>query len=217
MQKDYFDRVHRWGILWNFGAILVLLCVPIAICVHFGVWPEGSALLNIMPKLMGLYWVTAVIEVITYVPLLGPGGAYLSFVTGNISNLKLPCGLKAMQQAKVRANTEEGEVITTIAIAVSSIVTTVIIAVGVLAFGPYLGALTEGTLAPAFDYVLPALFGALAAGYIIKHWKVMVAPLVAGVLFLYFVDPTMGAGTLMFITIVVAVLSVLVLNKLNKL
>ncbi len=217
MQKDYFDRVHRWGILWNFGAILILLCVPIAVCVKFNVWPEGSALLNIMPKLMGLYWVTAIVEVITYVPLLGPGGAYLSFVTGNISNLKLPCGLKAMQQAKVRANTEEGEVITTISIAVSSIVTTIIIAVGVLAFGPYLGLLTEGTLAPAFDYVLPALFGSLAAGYIIKHWKVMIAPLIAGVLFLYFVDPTMGAGTLMFITIVVAVLSVLVLNKMNKL
>ena len=217
MQKDYFDRVHRWGILWNTGALLALLCIPVAICLHFNVWPEGEALLKIMPKLMGLYWVTAVVEVITYVPLLGPGGAYLSFVTGNISNLKLPCGLKAMQQAKVRANTEEGEVITTIAIAVSSIVTTVIIAVGVLAFGPYLGLLTEGTLAPAFDYVLPALFGALAAGYILKHWKIMVAPLIVGVLFLYFVDPTMGAGTLMFITIVVAVVSALVLNKMNKL
>lgn len=217
MQKDYFDRVHRWGILWNIGALLALICIPVAICLHFNVWPEGEALLKIMPKLMGLYWVTAVVEVITYVPLLGPGGAYLSFVTGNISNLKLPCGLKAMQQAKVRANTEEGEVITTIAIAVSSIVTTVIIAVGVLAFGPYLGLLTEGTLAPAFDYVLPALFGALAAGYILKHWKIMVAPLIVGVLFLYFVDPTMGAGTLMFITIVVAVVSALILNKMNKL
>lgn len=217
MQKDYFDRVHRWGILWNIGALLALLCIPVAICLHLNVWPEGEALLKIMPKLMGLYWVTAIVEVITYVPLLGPGGAYLSFVTGNISNLKLPCGLKAMQQAKVRANTEEGEVITTIAIAVSSIVTTVIIAVGVLAFGPYLGLLTEGTLAPAFDYVLPALFGALAAGYILKHWKIMVAPLIAGVLFLYFVDPTMGAGTLMFITIVVAVASALILNKMNKL
>lgn len=217
MQKDYFDRVHRWGILWNIGALLALLCIPVAVCLHFNVWPEGEALLKIMPKLMGLYWVTAIVEVITYVPLLGPGGAYLSFVTGNISNLKLPCGLKAMQQAKVRANTEEGEVITTIAIAVSSIVTTVIIAVGVLAFGPYLGLLTEGSLAPAFDYVLPALFGALAAGYILKHWKIMVAPLIAGVLFLYFVDPTMGAGTLMFITIVVAVASALILNKLNKL
>ncbi len=217
MQKDYFDRVHRWGILWNIGALLALLCIPVSICLYYNVWPEGESLLKIMPKLMGLYWVTAIVEVITYVPLLGPGGAYLSFVTGNISNLKLPCGLKAMQQAKVRANTEEGEVITTIAIAISSIVTTVIIAVGVLAFGPYLGLLTEGTLAPAFDYVLPALFGALAAGYILKHWKIMVAPLIAGVLFLYFIDPTMGAGTLMFITIVVAVASALILNKMNKL
>ncbi len=218
-QKDYFDKVHRWGILWNIGAILILLCIPILICLRWNVWPEAEALLSIMPKLMGLYWVTAIVEVVTYVPLLGPGGAYLSFVTGNISNLKLPCGLKAMEQAKVRANTEEGEVISTIAIAVSAIVTTAIIAIGVIAFSltGSLDLLTEGSLAPAFDYVLPALFGSLAAGYILKHWKIMIAPLLAGVLFLYFVDSTMGAGTLMFITIVVAVVVVLILNKLNKL
>lgn len=219
MQKNYFDRVHRWGILWNIGALLTLLAVPVLICSYLGVWPEIDSLVSIMPKLMGLYWLTAIVEVITYVPLLGPGGAYLSFVTGNISNLKLPCGLKAMEQAKVRANTEEGEVISTIAIAISAIVTTVIIAVGVLIFGVTgsLDILTEGALAPAFDYVLPALFGSLAAGYILKHWKVMIAPLVVGVLFLRFVDPTMGAGTLMFITIVAAVIGVLILNKANKL
>lgn len=219
MQKDYFDRVHRWGILWNIGALLALIAVPVSICSYLGVWPELNSLVSIMPKLMGLYWLTAIVEVITYVPLLGPGGAYLSFVTGNISNLKLPCGLKAMEQAKVRANTEEGEVISTIAIAVSAIVTTVIIAAGVLVFGVTgsLDVLTEGALAPAFDYVLPALFGSLAAGYILKHWKVMIAPFIVGVLFLYFVDPTMGAGTLMFITIVAAIVGVLILNKANKL
>lgn len=219
MQKDYFDRVHRWGILWNIGALLALLAIPVLICSYLGVWPELDSLVSIMPKLMGLYWLTAIVEVITYVPLLGPGGAYLSFVTGNISNLKLPCGLKAMEQAKVRANTEEGEVISTIAISVSAIVTTVIIAAGVLIFGVTgsLDVLTEGALAPAFDYVLPALFGSLAAGYILKHWKVMIAPFVVGVLFLYFVDPTMGAGTLMFITIIAAVIGVLILNKANKL
>ena len=219
MQKDYFDKVHKWGLLWNIGALLTLICIPVAICSYLGAWPEIDALLSIMPKLMGLYWLTAIVEVITYVPLLGPGGAYLSFVTGNITNLKLPCGLKAMEQAKVRANTEEGEVISTIAISISAITTTVIIAVGVLAFGATgsLQLLTEGTLAPAFEYVLPALFGALAAGYILKHWKVMIAPFVVGVLFLAFVDPTMGAGTLMFITIVAAVIGVLILNKANKL
>ncbi|MEE1138154.1 MAG: hypothetical protein U0M02_06720 [Acutalibacteraceae bacterium] len=216
MQKNYFDKVHKWGILWNFGAILVLLMVPVIICLDLGAWPDAGALKVVMPKLMGLYWVTAIVEVITYVPLLGAGGAYLSFVTGNISNLKLPCGLKAMENAKVRANTEEGEVVSTIAIAVSAIVTTVVIAVGVLVFSPVLGSLTTGVFKPAFDYVLPALFGALAASYFAKYWKLCIAPLLVGVIVLVF-SPAMGAGTLMFITIVAAVAGALVLFKAKKL
>lgn len=216
MQKNYFDKVHKWGILWDIGAILVLLAVPVIICIDIGAWPDAGALKVVMPKLMGLYWLTAIVEVITYVPLLGAGGAYLSFVTGNISNLKLPCGLKAMENAKVRANTEEGEVVSTIAIAVSAIVTTVIIAVGVLVFSPVLGNLTTGVFKPAFDYVLPALFGALAASYFAKHWKLCIAPLIAGVVVLVF-SPAMGAGTLMFITIVAAVAGALILYKAKKL
>ena len=128
MKKNYMDKVHTWGILWDIGAIFVIICF------NLNVLPDFGALKAVMPKLMSLYWLTAIVEVITYVPLLGAGGTYLSFVTGNISNLKLPCGLKAMENAKVRANTEEGEVVATIAIAVSAIVTTVILAVGVARF-----------------------------------------------------------------------------------
>jgi hypothetical protein len=167
---------------------------------------------------MLLYWVTAVIEVITYVPTLGAGGTYLSFVTGNITNLKLPVGLAAMENAKVRANTEEGEVISTIAIGVSSITTTVIIAVGVLAFSPVLPLITaEGSaFKPAFEWVLPALFGALGASYFAKHWKLVPLPVIVGVIVLIF-SPTMGVGTLMFVTIVAAVLGAFGLYKANKL
>lgn len=216
MQKNYFDKIHRWGIIWDIGAILILLSVPVIICIDSGTWPQAEALKSVMPKLMALYWLTAVVEVITYVPLLGAGGTYLSFVTGNISNLKLPCGLKAMENAKVRANTEEGEVISTIAIAVSAIVTTVIIAVGVIAFSPVLDELTTGVFKPAFDYVLPALFGALAASYFGKHLKLCAAPLVVGVVVLIF-SPGMAAGTLMFVTIVAAVLGAFAFYKANKL
>ncbi len=218
MKKDYFDRVHTWGILWNIGALLMLLCIPVAISTYLGVWPELKVLGTVLSKLMLLYWVTAVIEVITYVPMLGAGGTYLSFVTGNITNLKLPCGLAAMENAKVRPNTEEGEVISTIAIGVSSITTTVIIAVGVLAFSPVLPYLTaEGSaFKPAFEWVLPALFGSLAASYFAKHWKLVPAPVIVGVIVLIF-SPTMGVGTLMFITIVAAVAMVGILYKTKKL
>ncbi len=218
VQKDYFDKVHRWGIFWNIGALIMLLSIPVAISMYFGAWPEMKVLANVLGKLMLLYWVTAVIEVITYVPMLGAGGTYLSFVTGNITNLKLPCGLSAMENAKVRPNTEEGEVISTIAIGVSAITTTVIIAVGVVAFAPILPSITSGDSAfrPAFEQVLPALFGSLAAGYFAKHWKLVPAPVIVGVIVLIF-SSTMGVGTLMFITIVAAVASALVLNKLKKL
>ena len=217
MQKDYFDKVHKWGILWNIGALLTLICIPVAICSYLGAWPEIDALLSIMPKLMGLYWLTAIVEVITYVPLLGPGGAYLSFVTGNITNLKLPCGLKAMEQAKVRANTEEGEVISTIAISISAITTTVIIAVGVLAFGATgsLQLLTEGTLAPAFEYVLPALFGALGVVYISKNWKIAIVPVVL-MLILFIAIPALNAGTVGIMVPVGVIFTIIVSRILYK-
>ena len=148
--------------------------------------------------------------------MLGAGATYLSFVTGNIVNLKMPCSLNAMENAKVRANSEEGEVISTISIGVSAITTTVILAVGVLAFSPLLVKLTDpsSVFAPAFTYILPALFGALGAGYFRKHWKISIFPIVVGVIILLFV-PTLASGTLIFATLIAAIGGALLMQKLK--
>lgn len=216
-EKDYFDKVHTWGIMWTIGAVLMLASIPVLICVKLDVLPQVDALKQVLPQLMTLYWATAIVEVIAYVPMLGAGGTYLSFVTGNISNLKLPVGLNAMNTAKVKANTEEGEVISTIAIGVSAIVTTVIIAAGVVIFSIFVKpeVLQSPAIKPAFDFVLPALFGALAASYFEKYWKLVVIAVAAGCLVLQFIDASMGAGTLMFITIVVACAAGIVMHKLK--
>ncbi len=214
MQKNYFDRVHIWGATWNYLALLVMFIVPVGISVAYNSWPDLGVIGKVLATLIPLYWVTGIIEVVTYVPMLGAGGTYLSFVTGNISNLKLPCGLNAMENAKVRANSEEGEVISTIAIAVSSLTTTVIIAVGVLAFSPVLPKITaDGSIfKAAFNNVLPALFGALGASYFVKHWKLGIAPILAGVIVLLFA-PTLGVGILMFVTIVVSLVGAFIIYK----
>ena len=217
--KSYIDKAHTRGKIWSVLAIIVLFSVPTLICVHNNAWPSISDVFNKnIVGVLAIYWISAIVEVITYTPMLGAGGTYLSFVTGNITNLKLPCGLNAMNSAKVKANSEEGEVISTIAIGVSAIVTTVIIAVGVLAFAPFLGKLTdpESILAPAFDRVTPALFGALLASYLRKYWRISVLPLFVGCLVLVFV-PTLGAGTLLFVTIIVSILGVFALSKFNLL
>jgi len=214
MGGTYFDKVHRWGKISSLTSLAVMLSIPLAICVYFDVWPQASVVLNGLLKVIPLFWSVAVIEVITYAPMLGAGGTYLSFVTGNISNLKLPCGLNAMQNADVRANSEEGEVISTIAIAASAITTTIIIALGVLLFSPLLPLLTkEGSLfAPAFQQVIPALFGALGAGYFAKHWKISVLPIAFGIVVLVFA-PAFPVGTLIFVTVAVSLLGAHMMYK----
>jgi hypothetical protein len=126
--------------------------------------------------------------------MLGAGGSYLSFVTGNISNLKLPCAINALEQAGVKANSEEGEVVSTIAIAVSSIVTTLIILLGVILIVPLTPILNAPVLQPAFANIIPALFGGLGVVFVSKNWKIAVAPAVLMLVLFIFV-PALNAGT----------------------
>jgi hypothetical protein len=110
--------------------------------------------------------------------MLGTAGSYLGFVTGNLTNLKVPSALNAMENAKVKTGTEEGEVISTIAIATSSIVTMLIIAAGVLLLAKLAPILNSPILKPAFENILPSLFGGLAVVYVSKNWKISLAPLI---------------------------------------
>ena len=208
--------MHTWGRIWTVSAIAVLFMVPLGVTIYYNAWPEFSTLWKALISVIPIYWATAIIEVITYTPLLGAGGTYLSFVTGNITNLKLPCALSALDRAKVKATSEEGEIISTIAIASSSITTTLVIAVGVLLFAPVLPTITapDSVIKPAFDYVIPALFGALGASYFSKHWKISILPILAGVI-VYILAPSFAVGTLLFVTIVVSIAGALGMYKLG--
>ena len=176
--SSYRDRIHVFGRVWDIGVLIVLLLVPVAIAVRYDAWPALSGVLKGFIGVAPIFWTVGAIEVLTYVPMLGTGGSYLGFITGNLSNLKVPVALNAMQNAKVEANSEEGEVISTIAIAISAIVTTAIIAVGVLLLAQIQPFLNSPTLQPAFDNILPALFGGLAVVYVSKNWKIAMAPLI---------------------------------------
>ena len=177
-EMSYLDSVHRDGRIWGLIVCFIILLFPIAISIVFGALPKWGPFVEAVIAHLPMYWAVGIIEVITYVPMLGAGGAYLSFVTGNISNLKLPCALDAMERAGVKSNSEEGEIISTISIAVSSIVTTLIIVVGVIFIVPLTPVLEHPILDAAFEQLLPALFGGLAVVFISKNAKLSVAPII---------------------------------------
>lgn len=215
-EKTYIDKMHTFGSLWCLAVFAVLISVPLIFCIHYDVWPKMTDIWNGLWPVAILFYPTAIIEIIAYSPLLGAGGMYLSFTTGNISNLKLPCALAAMDTAKVKSNSEEGEIITTIAVSVSAIVTTLIIAVFVLAFRPFIPRLTDPTsvFAPAFKQVMPALFGALGASYFSKHWKISILP-IAVLTIIVIISGSIATGVLIPIGVVVSILGALLFYKLK--
>ena len=191
---SYMDSVHRAGRIWNLSVMAMLFLFPIGVGLIYQAMPDWHGFLMGIIATAPMYWAVAVIETFTYVPMLGAGGSYLSFVTGNISNLKLPVALNALEQAEVNINSEEGEIVSTIAIAVSSIVTTLIIVLGVVLITPLTPVLNAPVLAPAFAQSLPALFGGLGVVFISKNWKIAVAPVLLMLVLFIFV-PALNAGT----------------------
>lgn len=190
----YLDSVHFYGRIWGWAAAALIFAFPFVTALIFQAWPSMSGVLKGTLAVAPIFWTVGVIEVFTYVPMLGAGSSYLGFVTGNLSNLKVPCALACMEGAEVKPGTEEGEIISTISTAVSSIVTTGIIILGVCLIIPLTPVLQSEFLQPAFANILPALFGALGVVYISKNWKIAVVPAVLMLVLFIFV-PALNAGT----------------------
>ena len=217
MKKNlsYIDSVHRDGRIWNLTVMVLLLAFPVTVAFIFGVTPDWGALAIGLVATAPMYWAVGAIETVTFVPMLGAGGSYLSFVTGNISNLKLPCAINALEQNGVSANSEEGEVISTIAIATSSIVTTIIIIIGVICIVPLTPVLQAPVLQPAFEQILPALFGGLGVAFVSKNWRLALAP-IGLMLVLFIFVPALNAGTVGIMVPVSALFTIAVGRILYK-
>ena len=211
----YMDTVHRDGRIWNISMMVLLMLFPVAVCLIFNTSPDWEGVGLGLVATAPMYWAVGIVEVITFIPMLGAGGSYLSFVTGNISNLKLPCAINALENAKADAKSEEGEIISTIAIAVSSIVTIIIIAIGVLLIIPLQPLLESPVLKPAFDQMLPALFGALGVALVSKNWKIAIAPIVLMLALFVFV-PALNSGTVGIMVPVGVLFTILVSRILYK-
>lgn len=212
--STYVEKTYRYGIIWILCALLLVLMVPISICIRYNSWPEFTSVLTGLLGVAPIFWTVGLIEVITYVPMLGTGGSFLGFVTGNVTSLKVPAALNAMEAMKVKPASEEGEVISTIAIAVSSIVTTVIITLGILLFAQLEPIFNAPALKPAFDNILPSLFGGLAVVYISKNWKISVAPVTfMVVLFLLVPSLASSVGILVPVGAIIAISVARILYK----
>ena len=173
----YENSTHLLGRLGTAAAILLLLAVPMAMGWVLNASPDWKAFGVGFAQAALIYWTSGVVEFLVYAPMLGSGASYLTFITGNAVNLKLPCAVNAREICSTQVGTPENDIVSTLSVATSSLVTTVVLAVGVLCLVPLRPVLENPALAPAFNNVIPALFGALAFKYFSKSLKLAVIPL----------------------------------------
>lgn len=176
--EDFNNGLHKIGRITLILAVIMLVSVPFVIGAMNGVSPDLGGFLSGFAKVGLIYIPVAIVEFLVYTPMLGVGGSYLSFITGNVTNMKIPCVMNAKEIAGTESGTPEHEIISTISVATSAIVTTLVIVAGVILLVPLQPVLQAEVLLPAFNNVVPALFGALGLKYFIKSPKIAVIPLV---------------------------------------
>lgn len=164
-ENEFVPYVNKWGrrlnllaLALSFGPALVLLAV-------FEIIPPIGAVIGAFISIAGTFGVMWVVEPISYYPVLGIPGTYMAFLSGNISNLRLPCAAAAQESAGVETGTPQGSIISTIAIAASIVVNLVILTVGVFALVSVFQALPELWTNALESYLVPAIFGAIFAQF----------------------------------------------------
>lgn len=158
--NSYLDSIHRLGRFGSAGALFFMLGIPTFIALYYGIWPNFKEVFIVSSRLLALFVPVAIAEVISYMPVLG-SASYITYITGNVMNLKLPVALNAIELTDTDMGSEESDVITTMAIAISSITTMVIISFGVLLLVPLSPIFSLPVVQTATTYMLPALFGGM--------------------------------------------------------
>ena len=192
--EAYLKSTHRLGRIVSMITLVLLVGAPFAIGALLGRAPDlgavGRGFLS-----AGLVWtISSVVEYLVYTPMLGAGGSYLAFITGNLINMKIPCAMNAKELVDAKSGTAENEVIATLSIATSALVTIVVLALGVVLLIPLQPVLQSPVLAPAFANVVPALFGAMAYKYYRKDPLLALIPLTVMIV-LFTLVPSLTSST----------------------
>ncbi len=204
--KQYNERTHLFGRIFLWIGIALLVGAPFAMGIALDAMPNMSAFGKALAQIAIIYIPSCIVEFLIYTPMLGAGGSYLAFITGNLINMKIPCALNARDIVGTEAGTPENEIVSTLSIAASSLVTTLVIALGVLLITPLRPVLESDVLQPAFNNVVPALFGAMAYKYFRRGKQLVAIPLIVmTVLFICAPNLINSVGFLMLISGAIAI------------
>ena len=197
--EQFNNGLHRLGRITMLSSMILMTLVPFIMGAIFDVSPDMQAFLRGYAKVAVVYLPVSLVEFLVYAPMLGSGGSYLAFITGNVTNMKIPCAMNSRDIAGTEVGTPENEIISTLSIATSGITTTLVIVAGVILLVPLQPVLQNEALLPAFNNVVPALFGALGLKYFAKSPQIAIIPVALMTALCIFVPSMIGQTSILMI------------------
>ncbi|MDR1483066.1 MAG: hypothetical protein LBI74_10620 [Synergistaceae bacterium] len=187
-----FDNtINRLGRVTSIISLALMITVPLTVTIFYNIDVNAGEVAAAAGGLIAMFAPMAVIENISYYSIIGAGGVYLSCITGNIMNMKLPSAISGMKLACVEPGSAKGDIISILCIAISSFVTVLVLAFSMLIIGEYITPyLSKPLLAPAFANIMPALLGALVVPFVVKSIKLSVTPFAVSIVLCV----TLGGG-----------------------
>lgn len=214
---DFANRLHFWGRMTIFMALIAFMAVPVGLSILYDVplqW--GQTFATAIPILV-TFTIAGMCEILSFTPVVGAGAVYLSCLTGNLSNMKVPASINAMDLADCTPGSEKGDVISMIAVSASTFVTTGIVFLGMIFLAPIFEPIYNNPfLKPAFVNLLPSLFGALLLPYMLKNKKECIVPIVVPAIIILLIGRSQFSSLQSYIMIGIILLSVLYSYLLHK-
>ncbi len=192
--EEYMPKANRIGKITGTIGIVLAFTPAVFLLLAYGIVPEGGALLTAVIAGVSSFGVLWFVEPISYFPVVGPTGTYMCFLSGNISNMRIPCASMAQVAAEVEPGTEAGSIVATLGIGVSIVINIAVLTIGAILGTTLLSMLPDSVVA-ALNYLLPALFGALLVQFGMKMPRQAVIMAVIGIV-IYFL---IGMGVFDFL------------------
>ncbi|MEL7567691.1 MAG: hypothetical protein AAGU27_22825 [Dehalobacterium sp.] len=207
LAADFNRWCHNFGRLSNLFLVIMMTSIPFIICTVYDVHPSWAAFWPAcvtVVLILAPFWVG---ECIGYMPLMGPGALYLSYITGNVTNLKMPSTVNTLQILGLNPGSDEANAVAILAAGASALTVTVVLFLGIFLAAPLAPILKSEALAPGFNNVIPALFGGLVASSVMGNkikFKMWLAPV--AVSFFFALCTNVSSAYYMLIAIAVSVL-----------
>lgn len=160
LAERYTPQVHRIGVPIALIHVVIMMLPGLALWFFYGVWPGWKAIVAGATPIWLMCSLGYFMDPIQYFVALGTVGTYVSFLAGNVGNIRLPCAIATEAALGVEPGTPEGEIVGGLAMIASQWVLVVVTLTAALLVTMVVGSLPK-PVTDSFEFLLPGLFGGM--------------------------------------------------------